>query len=84
MRSWDSSVGIATDYGLDGRDSMPGSGKKFCLLHIFQNDTKAHPAFYPMRSWGSFIADHSPSSSAEVNFDGDIPPYLHTSSWRSA
>jgi hypothetical protein len=30
MRSWDSSVGVAMGYGLDGHGSMPGSGKKFC------------------------------------------------------
>jgi hypothetical protein len=27
--SRDSSVGIATGYGLDGRGSIPGKGKKF-------------------------------------------------------
>jgi hypothetical protein len=28
-RSWGSSVGITTGYGLDSRDSIPGRGKKF-------------------------------------------------------
>jgi hypothetical protein len=27
--SWDNSVGIAAGYGLDGRGSMPGRGKRF-------------------------------------------------------
>jgi hypothetical protein len=33
---WDSSVGIATGYGLDGRGSNTGKDKIFSLLHRVQ------------------------------------------------
>jgi hypothetical protein len=41
-RSRDSSVGIATGYGLDGRGSIPGSDKTFSL-HSVQTSSGAHP-----------------------------------------
>jgi hypothetical protein len=44
----ESSVGIATSYGLDGRGSIPGRGKKFSLPHSVQTGSRAHPASYPM------------------------------------
>jgi hypothetical protein len=36
--SWDSSVGIATDYGLDGQE------RDFSLLHSVEIGSGAHPA----------------------------------------
>jgi hypothetical protein len=49
-----SSVGIATDDGLDGRGSIPGKSKSFSLLPSFQTGCGAHPASYPLGSLGSF------------------------------
>jgi len=49
--SRDSSVGIATGYGLD--DRMIGSWD-FFLRHRVQTDSGAHPASYPMSIGGSF------------------------------
>ena len=66
-----SSVGIATDYGLDGPRSNPGWGRDFPLV---QTSPGAHPASCKMGT-GSFqrvkygpgrAADHSAPSSAAV------------------
>jgi hypothetical protein len=46
--SRDSSVGIATGYGLDG------PGFDFSLLHSVQTGSGAHPASYPIGTGGSF------------------------------
>jgi hypothetical protein len=50
-KSRDSSVGIATDYGLDDRvigvRFLAGTGN-FSLRHHVQTGSAAHPAFYPM------------------------------------
>jgi hypothetical protein len=55
--SWsqDSSVGIATGYGLDyqgGRSSSPGRVKQFSLLHIVQTGSGVHPTSYKMGTGG--------------------------------
>jgi hypothetical protein len=50
------------------RESIPGRGKMFFLLHIVQTACGAHPASYPIGTVGSFLkvkrqereADHSP------------------------
>jgi hypothetical protein len=58
----DSSVGIATSYGLDDRGSrvrFPAGAGNFSLHHRVQNGSEAHPASYPMGTRGSF-----PSSKA--------------------
>jgi hypothetical protein len=73
----DSSVGIATGYGLDDqgeREFESRQGKKFSLLHIVQTASGVHPTSYKMGTGGSFPrvkrqgreADHSPPTSAEV------------------
>jgi hypothetical protein len=55
----DSSVGIALGYGLDDRGSRvrfrAGAGN--CSHHRVQNGFGAHPASYPMGTWGSFPGD---------------------------
>jgi hypothetical protein len=51
--SWDSSVGIATRYGLGGPGSIPAV-QDFSLLHSVQTGSGAHPASYPMGTGGSF------------------------------
>jgi hypothetical protein len=57
MRSRNSSVGIATGYGLDDRGSrvrFPAGAENFSLHHRVQNGSEAHPASYPMGIRGSF------------------------------
>jgi hypothetical protein len=56
MKSSDSSVGIALDYGLDGRGSrvrFPAGTGNFSPHHRVQNGSEAHPASYPMGRRGS-------------------------------
>jgi hypothetical protein len=53
--SRDSSVGIATGYGLDGQGLIPG--RDVSLLHSVQTGSGAHPASYPMGTGGSFPGD---------------------------
>jgi hypothetical protein len=75
-RNRDSSVGIATGYGLDGRGSIPGRDYRFSLLDSVQTDSGAHPAFYPMGFGGDFPrvkrpereADHSRKLPESVKF----------------
>jgi hypothetical protein len=88
VRSRDSSVGIATDYVLDGRDLIPGRGKRF--LSIPQCPEPDLGATLPRIQWvpGALSpgvkrhgceADHSPRSSAEVKNVGyilQLPPYV--------
>jgi hypothetical protein len=50
-KSRDSSVGIALGYGLDDRGSIPGWGWEF----FCSNGPRAHPAYYPMDTMGSFL-----------------------------
>jgi len=64
-----SSVGIATDYGLDGPRSNPGGDETFPPV---QTGPGAHPAYNGYRVFpGGKVrpgraADHSPPSSATV------------------
>jgi hypothetical protein len=89
IRSRNSSVSVVTDYGLYGRGSISGRGKRFSLLHSAQTGSGAHLAPYTMRNV-SFLrwvkrqgleSDHSPPFSAEVKNGGAIPPLPRTSSW---
>jgi hypothetical protein len=72
VRSWDSSVGIATSYGLDDQGE------------IVQTGSGVHPTSYKMGTGGSFPgvkwqgreADHSPPNSAEVKKNVDL--YIHS------
>jgi hypothetical protein len=55
--SRDSSVGIATGYGLDDRMfgvRFPVRAGNFSLRHYVQTGSGAHPASYPMGTEGSF------------------------------
>jgi hypothetical protein len=54
--SRDSSVGIATGYGLDdqgGWEFESRQGQKFSLLHIVQTGSGVHPTSYKMGTGGS-------------------------------
>jgi hypothetical protein len=84
-KSRDSSLCIATGYGLDGRDSIPGRGKRL----FFAASRPAVEITQPPILWTprvSFLgvkrlghgADHSPSS-AEVKNGRAIPPLPHMS-----
>jgi hypothetical protein len=55
MGSLDFSVGIATDYGLDGRGAIPGKGKIF--LQGVKTDSGVHPASYLVRMRCCFPGD---------------------------
>jgi hypothetical protein len=92
QESWESSVSIATGYGLDGPGSIPGTGK------IFPSSTDSRLALgstHPLIRWVSTAislkvkrlgceADHLLPSSAEVKNGGAILPLPHMSSWHTA
>jgi hypothetical protein len=57
IKRWDSSVGIALDYGLDDRGSrfrFPAGAGNFSLHHRIQNGAGAHPASHPIGIRGYF------------------------------
>jgi hypothetical protein len=73
--SRDSSVGIATGYGLDyGEVGRVPLGSRFSLLHVVETDSGAHPSSYPVGTWALYPevkgqgreAGHSSPTSAEV------------------
>jgi hypothetical protein len=83
-RSWDSSVGIATSYGLDGRVSIPGRSTRI-FVHSVQTGSVAHPPIQWVPGAVSFGVrrlghgtDHSPPFNAEVNNGGAIRALSHT------
>jgi hypothetical protein len=86
--SWDSSVGIAMGYRLDGQGSIPGSGKIFLLslaswtaLGLTQLPIKWVLEDLSMGAqWPRHEADHSPASRAEGKNGGAIPPLPNMSS----
>ena len=65
-----SSVGIATDYGLDGPGSNPGGGEIFRpsrpALGPTQPPVKSVPGFSGSKVRPGHAANHSPPSSAAV------------------
>jgi len=65
-----SSVGVATDYGLDGPGSNPGGDEIFCLsrpaLGPTQPPVKWVPGLFRGKLRPGRAADHSPPSSAAV------------------
>jgi hypothetical protein len=85
--SRDSSVGIATGYGLDdqrGGSSSPGRVKNF---HFSISSMGLHPTSFKMGTGASFPgvkrqgpeADHSPPTNAEVKqmwIYTSAPPYI--------
>jgi hypothetical protein len=80
------SVGIATEYGLDGRGWFPPAEKDFFLHHSDQNDSGTHPASYPVTTKGSSPgseANNSRPYSAEVKNGGTIPLLPHKSTYKT-
>jgi hypothetical protein len=69
-RSRGSSVSTVSDYGLDGRDSIPDRGRGFSSYLCDHTRSGAHPASNTRGTGGKprpgRDADHSPPSSAEV------------------
>jgi hypothetical protein len=57
--SRDSSVGITTGYGLDGRAGVrfPAAAKDFSLFHSVLTGSGVHPASYPMDIGADFPVD---------------------------
>jgi hypothetical protein len=69
FQSRDSSVGLATCYGLGGRGSVPGGGN--ILLYTTTSRSALVLAQSPIQwapemKWSGREGDHSPPSSAEV------------------
>jgi len=66
----DSSVGIVTDYGLDGPGSNPGGDEIFSPSVSAMGLTQLPVKWVPGLSWGKVrperAVDHSPPSSATV------------------
>jgi hypothetical protein len=88
--SRDSSIGIATGYGTDGRGSIPGREKISLFYTVFRPPLGPTP-----NQWvqGALISGlkrqgretyHSPPSSVEGKIGGVMSQFLHTSSWRGA
>jgi hypothetical protein len=87
----DSSVGIVTDYGLDGPDSIPGSGRFFYLqrpdqlwgLPSLLSKGYRRGALSPMVKRQGSETDHPPPSMPRSR---RVELYLyspHISSWRN-
>jgi hypothetical protein len=85
----DSSVGIATGYGLDDRGVRVRVPVVliFFLPHVVQTGSGAHPASSPVGTgvsfrgvkWPGLQADHSPPTSAEIKntwIYTSTPPYI--------
>jgi hypothetical protein len=78
-----SSVGRATGYGIDGRGSILGKGKRF--LHNAKTGSEAHLFFFAMGTGGFFPGvrrprcgdNHSPPPSTEVKLYLHCPIRLH-------
>jgi hypothetical protein len=88
----DSSVGIATDYGLNCRGSIPGMGKIFSSRQhpdwpwdpssLLSNE---YQGFFPRRvKRQGRETDHSPPYSAWAKESGAKPPIPDMSSWHYA
>jgi hypothetical protein len=87
-KSRDSSISMATVYGLDGRDWIANKDKRFSLLHSVQAGPGAHQPSYS-RGTGELFpsgvrrqgheANQSPPSSSEVKNDRTIPQLPPTS-----
>jgi hypothetical protein len=79
----DSSVGIATGYGLDDRVSrvkFPAGARNFSLHHRVQNGSGAHPASYAMGSKGTFhISLYEAAFEALFALQRENPDVLHSS-----
>jgi hypothetical protein len=86
----DSSVGIATGYGLDGGVVFPAGTRNFSLLHIIQTGSEARqPQWVPGVVSAEVKrpereANLSPPSSVEFKNGGAVTPLPHTSSKHSA
>jgi hypothetical protein len=86
------SVGIATNYGMEDRGSIPGRNKFFSTLQNLH--TVLWPTQLPIQwipevhssrvKWPGCEANYSLPSSTEVKNGGAISSLPHTSSWRHA
>jgi hypothetical protein len=87
LKLWDSAVGMATDYGLDGRRfgvRVP-VGARFFPPCVVQTDSGAHPSSNPIGAGGSFPGGKAAGELVlRSRLHGSIHPLSHTSSWCSA
>jgi hypothetical protein len=80
----DSSLGIATGYGMDGRGSIPGRGKSFFSTPQRPEQFWDLPSLLSNEYWGNIFPwikqsgreTDSPPSSSEVN-RGALSPLSH-------
>jgi hypothetical protein len=83
--SRDSSVGIATDYGLDGRGSQEiflfSTVPRLSLGPILPLIQCVPRTLSPGVKRPECKAEHSPESTAEAKNGRGIPLFSHTSSW---
>lgn len=91
-QSWDNSVGVATDYRLDGqgiRIQLPAGARDFSLLYIVQTSCGAHPSCVlgvisrELQRQGH-QADRSPPFSAKVKktwINTSTVPYVFMVWW---
>jgi hypothetical protein len=82
MASRDSPAGKRLRYRLENLGvwvTFPVGARDVSLLHNVQTGPGAHPA--PGVKRQGWEADHSPPSSAEVKYNGAIPPLLLTYAW---
>jgi hypothetical protein len=86
LYSRDSSVGIATGCGLDGRGSIAGRGKIFLFSSPDRlwGPTRHSTQWVPRIKRPGRDANHSPPSSAEDKNCGAIPPLPDIFSWHAA
>jgi hypothetical protein len=93
QQSRGTSVSTAMSYGVGGRDSNPGRGKRlFAFLPSFHTGFGGHLVSYPVGTGAHSLvvnrpgheADHSFSPGAHVKNDGVVPPLPQRSSWRCA
>jgi hypothetical protein len=66
--SWDCSVGMTTNYGLDGGVLFPAGSRNFSVLYSIQKSSGTHPHTHQMGTVGKLLCDHSKGASTLLVF----------------
>jgi hypothetical protein len=82
--SRDSSVDIATGYGLDARGLIPGRGKRYLSSPQRPDRFWGPIQWAPGVEWPERQADSSPPSNVKFKNGGAISALPHPSSWSDA